>query len=211
MTEALLLLYCAVLLGGLVFKGRIVHSRWLFLLRAFFPNWKFFDVVGHVPHLDVRWAAAPPNGDAAQRENPAQREGRENEPAPGEPAPGEPMPGEPMPGEPMPDGPAWSGRLTLYPRRRRRWTHLFHNPDVNLALGKQNLIDHFWSDLYDLPDGADPRALVSYGMIERLAAEELRARGVVFNRLQFELRMVLEGPEGVRDEYVMMRSPASSC
>ena len=56
MLEALFLLYFLVLLATLVFKGRIVTGPWLFLLRAFFPNWKFFHATGNVPHLYARWA-----------------------------------------------------------------------------------------------------------------------------------------------------------
>jgi hypothetical protein len=56
MLEALFLLYFLVLLATLVFKSRIVTGPWLFLLRAFFPNWKFFHATGNVPHLFARWA-----------------------------------------------------------------------------------------------------------------------------------------------------------
>ena len=59
MLEALFLVYFLVLLATLVFKSRIVSGPWLFLLRAFFPNWKFFHATGNVPHLFARWA--PPN------------------------------------------------------------------------------------------------------------------------------------------------------
>ena len=59
MLEVLFLLYFLVLLATLVFKSRIVTGPWLFLLRAFFPNWKFFHATGNVPHLSARWA--PPN------------------------------------------------------------------------------------------------------------------------------------------------------
>ena len=58
MLEALFLLYFLMLLATLVFKSRIVTGPWLFLLRAFFPNWKFFHATGNVPHLYVRWAQA---------------------------------------------------------------------------------------------------------------------------------------------------------
>ncbi len=56
MLEALFLLYFLVLLATLVFKSRIVTGPWLFLLRAFFPNWKFFHATGNVPHLYARYA-----------------------------------------------------------------------------------------------------------------------------------------------------------
>lgn len=170
MTEILVVLYFCILLGGIFFKGRIVSSRWIFLLRAFFPNWKFFDVVGHVPHLLARSGRLDDAGDIV-----------------------------------------WSDWLTIYPRHSRRWWHLVHNPDTNLGLGQQNLVDHFWSDLYDLPDGADPRHLVTYRMMERLVQSRLREQNGPFSHWQFELRMVLESPEGLSDAYTMMQSPVTAC
>ncbi|MFD1623037.1 hypothetical protein [Azospirillum griseum] len=170
MTETLLALYFAVLVGGILFKSRIARSQWLFLLRAFFPNWKFFDQVGHVPHL---WARSARKG--------------------------------------MDDGLIWSDWLLIYPRRTRRWWHLVHNPDTNLGLGQQNMVDHFWSALDDLPDGADPRGLVTYALMERLVQNHLRVQHGGFSHWQFELRMVLDGPDGLSDAYTMMQSPVTAC
>lgn len=170
MTETLLAAYFTVLLAALLLKSRVVRGPWLFLLRAFFPNWKFFDIVGHVPHFRVRSAQTDAAGELV-----------------------------------------WSEWLLIYPRRTRRWLHLFHNPDTNLGLGRQNLVDHFRSDLYDLPDGADPRGLVTYAMMERLAQAELRAHHGSYSHWQFELRMVLDGPECVYDAYTMMQSPVNAC
>jgi len=65
MLEALFLLYFLVLLATLVFKSRIVTGPWLFLLRAFFPNWKFFHATGNVPHLYARWALPNPETEIA--------------------------------------------------------------------------------------------------------------------------------------------------
>jgi hypothetical protein len=169
MTTTLLVLYFMVLFGTLLFKSRVVRSRWLFLLRAFFPNWKFFDVVGYVPHLMARSALA----EAA---------------------------------EPL----VWSDWLLIYPRRQRRWIDLFHNPDTNLGLGQQNMVHHFWSDLYDLPDGGDAQQLVTYAMMERLVRSQLHLHNGNFSHWQFELRMVLDNPEGVCDTYTMMQSPVNA-
>ncbi len=166
MTEAVLVLYFAVLFSTLLFKSRVIHSQWLFLLRAFFPNWKFFDVVGHVPQLMARSA----QGDA-------------------------------------PEQLVWTDWLLIYPRRTRRWWHLFHNADTNLGLGQQNLVNHFWSDLDDLPDGDDARHLVTYTLMERLAQTHLQAHHGPYSHWQFELRMVLDGPQGVCDTYTMLQSP----
>lgn len=170
MTQTLLALYFAVLLGALLFKSRAISGSWLFLLRAFFPNWKFFDVVGHVPHLRARSAQTDAAGQLV-----------------------------------------WTDWLLIYPRRTRRWTHLFHNPDTNLGLIQQTLVDHFWSDLHDLPDGADARQLVSYAMVERLVRAQLETGHGVCSHWQFELRMVLDGPEHVCDTYTMMQSPVYAC
>ncbi|NBW54182.1 MAG: hypothetical protein EBR42_02600 [Betaproteobacteria bacterium] len=51
----LLLAYFVVLGMSLVFRKHTVRGPWLFLFRAFFPNWQFFHKVGPVPHLYVRF------------------------------------------------------------------------------------------------------------------------------------------------------------
>jgi len=104
----------------------------------------------------------------------------------------------------------WSEWVLIYPRRVRRLSHWLHNPDTNLGLGQQNLVDHFWADLYDLPEGADPRDLVTYKMVSRLVEQALRARDVNFTHSQFELRMVLDGCTANVDTQVMMTSPVVS-
>lgn len=166
MTELLFAAYFLVLIATLIIKTPIIKGPWLFLLRAFFPNWKFFHAVGHVPHLYARSAVQLASGELQ-----------------------------------------WSNWVLIYPRRTRRLSHLLHNPDTNLGLAQQNLIDHFWADLYDLPDGADPRNLVTYTMVARLVEQVLRARDLNFTHSQFELRMVLDGRAETADTQVMMTSP----
>ena len=56
MTELLVILYFVALIVSLLIKSPIIKGPWLFLLRAFFPNWKFFHAVGYVPHLYARSA-----------------------------------------------------------------------------------------------------------------------------------------------------------
>lgn len=170
MTEVLFVAYFVVLLATLVFKTPIVKGPWLFLLRAFFPNWKFFHAVGHVPQLFARAAVPTQTGDTV-----------------------------------------WSEWGLIYPRRTRRWHHLLHNPDTNLGLAQQNLVDHFWADLYDLPEGADPRGLVTYAMVSRLAQQVLRAQHPDMRQYQFELRMVLSDRTHVVDTQVMMTAPVATC
>jgi hypothetical protein len=72
------------------------------------------------------------------------------------------------------------------------------------------MVDHFWADLHDLPDGADPRGLVSYQMMQRLTDQVLRARDINFSHRQFELRMVRDGRAQTLDTQVMMTSPVES-
>lgn len=170
MTELLLFLYFGILFATLVFKSRVIRGPWLFLLRAFFPNWKFFHAVGHVPHLMVR-CAKPDKSEAL----------------------------------------VWTDWTLIYPRRPRRWFHLFHNTKTNLGLAQQNLVDHFWGDLYDLPDGADARPLVTYAMMERLVEIKLMEIYGPHTHRQFELRMVLDGVEGTLDAYTMIQSPVIEC
>jgi hypothetical protein len=171
MTEVLFVLYFLMLLATLIIKTPIIKGPWLFLLRAFFPNWKFFHAVGYVPHLYARSAVQLSTGEMQ-----------------------------------------WSAWVLIYPRRVRRLSHLLHNPDTNIGLAQQNMVDHFWADLHDLPEGADPRNLVSYQMMQRLSEQVLRERDINFTHRQFELRMVRDGLDQTEDTQVMMTSPIeSSC
>ncbi len=166
MTEVLFVAYFLVLIASLLIKTPTIKGPWLFLMRAFFPNWKFFHAVGYVPHLYARSAVMQSSGELH-----------------------------------------WSDWVLIYPRRVRRLSHLIHNPDTNLGLGQQNLVDHFWADLYDLPEGNDPRQLVTYQMVSRLVSLVLRERDFNFTHSQFELRMALDDRTQTIDTYVMMTSP----
>jgi hypothetical protein len=169
MTEVLFVLYFVVLVATLIFKTPIIKGPWLFLLRAFFPNWKFFHAVGYVPHLYARSAVQLSTGEMQ-----------------------------------------WSAWVLIYPRRVRRLSHLLHNPDTNIGLAQQNMVDHFWADLHDLPEGADPRSLVSYQMMQRLSDQVLRAHDLNFTHRQFELRMVRDGRDQTEDMQIMMTSPVET-
>ena len=63
MTELLFAAYFVLLIATLVIKTPIIKGPWLFLLRAFFPNWKFFHAVGHVPQLYARSAVRRTSGE----------------------------------------------------------------------------------------------------------------------------------------------------
>jgi hypothetical protein len=62
MTIYWVIAYFLVLALTLIYKTPIVRGPWLFLLRSFFPNWKFFHAVGYVPHLYARAAHLNANG-----------------------------------------------------------------------------------------------------------------------------------------------------
>jgi len=63
MTEVLFVAYFLVLIASLLIKTPIIKGPWLFLMRAFFPNWKFFHAVGYVPHLYARSAVMQSSGE----------------------------------------------------------------------------------------------------------------------------------------------------
>ena len=54
LTALLILAYFAWLAVALRKRQRTVKGPWLFLLRAFFPNWQFFHGLGPAPRLWVR-------------------------------------------------------------------------------------------------------------------------------------------------------------
>ena len=72
------------------------------------------------------------------------------------------------------EGAAWSDWQRVYARIPHRTRHLLHNPVVNLALNHQNLVDHLWADVQDLPEGGDIRERVTYLLVTRLAQEAVR-------------------------------------
>ena len=59
-TLSLLLLaaYFVFLLASLRRRGRVISGPWLFLLRSFFPNWRFYHGFGAQPRLFLRTASA---------------------------------------------------------------------------------------------------------------------------------------------------------
>ncbi len=79
----------------------------------------------------------------------------------------------------------------VYPRQQRRLWHWFHNPDVNLALTHQNLVDHLVNDITALPDGDAIDARPIYHLVQRHAAWALQVQGMAPpGQLQWELRLI---------------------
>lgn len=46
--------YFVFLLASLPRRGQVISGPWLFLLRSFFPNWRFYHGLGHQPRLFIR-------------------------------------------------------------------------------------------------------------------------------------------------------------
>ncbi len=115
---------------------------------------------------------------------------------------------------------AWGDWQRVYARIPWRVSHLLHNPVVNLALNHQNLVDHLWSDVQDLPEGSDIRERVTYHLVTRLAHEAVRGGrwGAVpmlattppeVAHFQFELRMdeLLENERVPDSSELVLQSP----
>ena len=54
LTDGLLAFYFLSLVAALLLGRRGLNSPWLFLLRSFIPNWRFFHALGYTPRLFVR-------------------------------------------------------------------------------------------------------------------------------------------------------------
>jgi len=93
----------------------------------------------------------------------------------------------------------WSSNVLVYPRAKRNVLNLFHNPDVNIALANQNLVEHLASDLQQLSEQVDPKSLVSYQLVNRFVRYWIP---INFLRIQdqaleyrFEIRLRLNSPQ----------------
>ena len=106
-------------------------------------------------------------------------------------------------------GQAWSDWCWVYPRGTRSVWQLFHNPWGNRALAAQNLVDHLSSDIKDLGEGQDASRLVSYQLVCRLAAQEMRHLQPALSqgRYQFEIRLERPLPSGFASSDTVLRSP----
>ena len=66
----------------------------------------------------------------------------------------------------------WSNWHKFMPRAKRQFSHLIFNPQVNLALSEQNLVELLASDLAACSSETEVPQLVSYKMIDRLVREK---------------------------------------
>jgi hypothetical protein len=93
-------------------------------------------------------------------------------------------------------GDVWSDWSKFTPRARRRLVHLLHNPQVNLALSEQNLVELLANDIASCEDDAAALRLVSYRMVDRLA--QVKA-GAMSGLSAYQFRICLERPGAPSD------------
>ena len=100
----------------------------------------------------------------------------------------------------------WSDWRRFTPRGARRLSQLFYNPQVNLALSEQNLVELLANDLAACEEGADALPLVSYRMVDRLVRDK---SGCVSGWAAYQFRICLErtGEVSNLDEDTILLSP----
>lgn len=100
----------------------------------------------------------------------------------------------------------WSDWRKFTPRARRRLSQLFYNPQVNLALSEQNLVELLAQDLSSCEEGAAALQLVSYRMVDRLVREKVEASSGL-NAYQFSICLERPGAAGDFDADAILHSP----
>lgn len=107
----------------------------------------------------------------------------------------------------------WTDWMPHFPRAHRRALQIIHNPELNLQLVEQTLIEHLAGDLAEMSDDEDVTDLVSYRLAirlaDKLALQQVQslvpqpAQGVSY---QFRVRLIhaLE-PQG--DNPIVLVSP----
>ena len=159
----ILALYLALLVLALIGRGQNLTSRWLFLLRGFFPSWRFFDSPGYQPRLYVRALMT-------------------NE--------------------------KWTDWVQFLPRASFKLSDLFFNPENNLQMTEQTLIDHLSLDLQVITESQSAKTLVSYMLTEKIARAFIirHINESNIKAYQFEIRM-LPGLNLDESESVILVSP----
>ena len=100
----------------------------------------------------------------------------------------------------------WSDWRKFTPRAKRRFSQLFYNPQVNLALSEQNLVELLTQDLSSCEEGAAALQLVSYRMVDRLVREKVEtSRGL--NAYQFRICLERPGAASDFDADAILHSP----
>ncbi len=103
----------------------------------------------------------------------------------------------------------WNEWQLIQPRAVRRYVDLFHNPDNNLALAMQNLVEHLAADLRQIDNPEHIRTLVTYRLVLRFArlAAQKRCPDSTIQQYQFQLRMAPPFGVATLDAVVLESAP----
>ena len=77
----------------------------------------------------------------------------------------------------------WSDWIPYFPRADRRALQFVYNPEINLQLVDQTLIEHLAGDLAEMSDDEDVTDLVSYRLTIRLA-QKLTMQRLAMQRME---------------------------
>lgn len=82
------------------------------------------------------------------------------------------------------DAAEWSDWTPYFPRAARQAWQFVHNPDINLQLVEQTLVEHLAGDLAEMSDEENVTDLVSYRLTVRLALKCARQTAMKLPRQQ---------------------------
>ncbi len=113
----------------------------------------------------------------------------------------------------------WVFEKWIYPRARRHFFNLVHNPLVNISLANQNMVEHLANDLQHSPTNENVSDWVSYKIVKRIVDSEIQADknlselvsrhdpadGILEYR--FEIILNLNDPEQISQPHTLMLSP----
>jgi hypothetical protein len=80
------------------------------------------------------------------------------------------------------DAAEWSDWTPYFPRAARHAWQFVHNPDINLQLVEQTLVEHLAGDLAEMSDEENVTNLVSYRLTVRLALKCARQNAMTLTR-----------------------------
>ena len=101
----------------------------------------------------------------------------------------------------------WSDWVLYLPKMRRSLRYLIFNPEVNLKLLEQTLIEQLTRDCMDIQKDSEVSKLVSYRMVDRLVRKILRSQKYEANEFQFRIMSPELGQDLVTEDDLVLQSP----
>ncbi len=90
---------------------------------------------------------------------------------------------------------------------RRSLRYLIFNPEVNLKLLEQTLIEQLTRDCMNIQKDSEVSKLVSYRMVDRLVRKILRSQKYEANEFQFRIMSPELGQDLVTEDDLVLQSP----